>query len=632
MGAPVAAEDPEGTSLTYSLSGDDATLFDINASSGQILTRSALDHETGASHEVTVTASDGTSDASIDVQITVTNVDEPGTVTLSPPTAPRVGHVVRALVDDPDGYYNFSDVDWELSRDKGQTWTEFDSRDSISWVPDTHDEGARVRVAINYRDGQSSSSKRVRSDPSEPIQAGNTALGLAVTAYVSDVAFPWGLAFAPDGTLFFTERLGALKVRRTDGSVQQLQADLPALFFGYNAGLQDLILDPSFATNRRFYTCQCNASGPPEVHVIAWTVDAAYTVATRVADPLIPGIVTNAGHAGCRFRFGPQGYLWLTTGDANVHTAPQDLGSLAGKVLRFDAQTGEAAPDNPFPAPGNPSRRSLVYTYGHRNPQGLALRPGTSQMWLVEHGPHAHDEVNLLVRGGNYGWDPTTETDIDNRPGYLSLMTDLFKHPDAISPRWNSGGNTPAPSGGIFLEGDVWGEWEGLFAVAALQGQALYLMDFDSAGELRNEYIAAELDQTFRPSQVASHRTGQRFVHHNVECRIGRSRLGRRLDTSRHTPAGAQVREFEQVRHGSCQHREQRVGADRRSDRLQRRPTHVLPHRKRPYLYSACPTHRSAKSGWQAPSNSAATPSRCRCTTARTSTATRTPQSTTRSA
>ena len=211
--------------------------------------------------------------------------------------------------------------------------------------------------------------------------------------------FRGGLAFAPDGTLFFTERLGALKVRRTDGSVQKLQADLPALFFGYNAGLQDLILDPSFATNRRFYTCQGNASGPPEVHVIAWTVDAAYTVATRVADPLIPGIVTNAGHAGCRFRFGPQGYLWLTTGDANVHTAPQDLGSLAGKVLRFDAQTGAAAPDNPFPAPGNPSRRSLVYTYGHRNPQGLALRPGTSQMWLVEHGPHAHDECEPARQG-----------------------------------------------------------------------------------------------------------------------------------------------------------------------------------------------------------------------------------------
>ena len=252
VGGPVSAEDPDDTTLTYSLSGDDAARFDINSSSGQILTRSALDHETGASHEVTVTASDGTSDASIEVQIAVTNVDEPGTLTLSPSDTPRVGHVLRALVDDPDGYFNFSEVKWELTRDNGQTWTEINSRDSVSWVPDAFHEGARVRVAINYLDWQSSSSKRAQSDISEPIRAGNAALELAVTAYVSDVAFPWGLAFAPDGTLFFTERLGALKVRRTDGSVQQLEAHLSDLDFGYNAGFQDLILDRSFATNRRF--------------------------------------------------------------------------------------------------------------------------------------------------------------------------------------------------------------------------------------------------------------------------------------------------------------------------------------------------------------------------------------------
>ncbi len=98
-------------------------------------------------------------------------------------------------------------------------------------------------------------------------------------------------------------------------------------------------------------------------------------------------------------RFGPGGYLWIATGDASIGTAAQDLTSLAGKILRVDAVTGAAATTNPF-AP------SLIYTYGHRNPQGLALHPGTGRMWSVEHGPYKDDEINLLSAGGNYGWDP----------------------------------------------------------------------------------------------------------------------------------------------------------------------------------------------------------------------------------
>ena len=103
--------------------------------------------------------------------------------------------------------------------------------------------------------------------------------------------------------------------------------------------------------------------------MIAWTINAAYTVATRVADPLVGGMPAAAGrHGGCRLRFGSQGYLWIATGDAASGTVPQDLTSLGGKVLRVDAMTGAGAPTNPF-AP------SPIYTYGHRNVQGLALRP-----------------------------------------------------------------------------------------------------------------------------------------------------------------------------------------------------------------------------------------------------------------
>ena len=139
------------------------------------------------------------------------------------------------------------------------------------------------------------------------------------------------------------------------------------------------------------------------MEVIAWTIDAAYTSATRVADPLVGGIPAGSRQAGCRLRFGSLGYLWIATGDARMGTVSQDPTSRGGKVLRVNASTGAGAPDNP-------SAPSPVYTSGHRNVQGLALRPGTTKMWSVEHGPNVDDEINLLTAGGNSGWDPV--------PGY----------------------------------------------------------------------------------------------------------------------------------------------------------------------------------------------------------------------
>ena len=221
------------------------------------------------------------------------------------------------------------------------------------------------------------------------------------------------------------------------------------------------------------------------MQVIAWTIDAAYTSAARVADPLVAGLPTASGgrHGGCRLRFGPQGYLWISTGDGARGTTPQDLSSLGGKVLRVDASTGAAAPGNPF--------GTRIYTYGHRNVQGLALRPGTSQMWSVEHGPSRDDEINLLTSGGNYGWNPV--------PGYNESvpMTDLTEFPDAVEARWSSGNPTLATSGGIFLEGEQWGIWEGRLAVAALKRSELRLFEFAADGALLSEVVVPELDGTY---------------------------------------------------------------------------------------------------------------------------------------
>ena len=341
--------------------------------------------------------------------------------------------------------------------------------------------------------------------------AQSVAPDLTVVPLVSGLRVPWGLAFAPDGTLLFTERGGRLSSRLPDGTVQPVSADFSDLFVSGEAGLMALVVDPAFAANRRFYTCQAHTG--PEVQVIAWTINATYTTATRAADPLVGNIPAASRHSGCRLRFGPQGYLWIATGDATVGTAPQDLSSLGGKVLRVDAATGAAAVGNPF--------GSRLYTYGHRNVQGLARRPGTNQMWAVEHGPRVDDEINLLRAGGNYGWDPV--------PGYNESvpMTDRVQFPSAVEARWSSGGRTLATSGGIFLEGAQWGRWEGRLAVASLKDQTLRVFRFTPAGAFVSQVVVPELDGTYGRLPHAHARSRRRPVRHHVQRQRGPDTQGR---------------------------------------------------------------------------------------------------------
>ena len=314
---------------------------------------------------------------------------------------------------------------------------------------------------------------------------------LMVTTLVSGLAIPWDLDFTPDGTMLFTERAGRLSSRLSDGTVQAVTADFSDVFNQFESGLMAIVVDPDFATNRRFYTCQAHTG--PEVQVIAWTMNSGgYTAATRVADPLVGGIPASSGgrHSGCRLRFGPDGYLWIATGDAATGTVPQDLNSLGGKVLRVNASTGAGATGNPL------ASAPRIYTYGHRNPQGLALRPGTREMWMVEHGPTQDDEINLLAAGGNYGWDPVHAGD-PNNPYFEGVpMTFLQRYPNAVVAKWSSGTSTLAVSGGIFLEGDDWLGWEGRLAVASLKDRSLRLFEFDAAGNLVSEVNLAQLQNT----------------------------------------------------------------------------------------------------------------------------------------
>ena len=312
---------------------------------------------------------------------------------------------------------------------------------------------------------------------------------LTVTTLASNLTIPWDLAFTPDGTMLFTERGGKLSARLTDGTVQVVTADFSDVYAVGESGLMAIVTDPDFTTNRRFYTCQAHTG--PEVQVIAWTIDSGYTAATRAADPLVGGIPAKAGsgrHSGCRLRFGPDGHLWIATGDAAIGSTPQDMNSLGGKVLRVNPSTGAGVAGNPFAA------APQIYSFGHRNIQGLALRPGTREMWVVEHGPYTDDEINLLAAGGNYGWGPTYQS----YAYYEGVpMTDLTRFPSAVPAKWLSGTPTLATSGGIFLEGDAWRGWEGRLAVASLKERSLRLFEFSADGDFVSQVNVSALSGTY---------------------------------------------------------------------------------------------------------------------------------------
>ena len=317
-----------------------------------------------------------------------------------------------------------------------------------------------------------------------------SAESLIVTPVMTGLDHPWDVAFAPDGTMLVTERGGRILVRTTSGATQVMSVDLSDLWVSGETGLMGIEVDPDFMSNRRIYTCQGSTDGNLTVQVIAWQVDPSYASATRVADPLVGGIDGTSGrHGGCQLRIDPSGALFVGTGDAATGTNPQNVDSLNGKVLRVDRFTGHGLPGNPFFGQGG--NRSLIYTYGHRNVQGLAIRYATGEMWSVEHGPDRDDEVNRLVAGGNYGWDPV--------PGYNEAvpMTDLAKFPGAVPAQWSSGNPTIAPSGATFLRGSGWGGYDGALAVSVLKDQHLRLLSFDTAGRFLGTAVPPELDHVY---------------------------------------------------------------------------------------------------------------------------------------
>ncbi|MEF3304636.1 PQQ-dependent sugar dehydrogenase [Paenibacillus sp. GYB003] len=306
---------------------------------------------------------------------------------------------------------------------------------------------------------------------------------------------PWDLAFAPDGRLLFTERPGAIRVIEGGKLLEEpMFAFGPPFVSRGESGLLGLALDPEFAKNGYVYTYHTyESNGTMKNRVLRLRAEGNKAKLDRVLLADLPGQQT---HDGGRLRFGPDGLLYVTVGDAQQREESQSRSSLAGKILRI-------RPDGSIPG-DNPDPKSPIYSLGHRNPQGLAWQPGTGKLFSSEHGQTSKDEINVIEKGANYGW-PLIEGDQSEPAQPPSSGTALRK------PLVHSGANvTWAPSGMTFISQ---GPWKGQLLVAGLRGMQVLKLTLAAGPEARVDKIdALWKDRYGRIRHVAEGPDGSLYV------------------------------------------------------------------------------------------------------------------------
>ena len=330
---------------------------------------------------------------------------------------------------------------------------------------------------------------------SAPAQVFHSSAGdLVVQTAAKELDHPWALAFLPDGRMLVTERPGRMRIVGKDGTPSPALAGVPQVFASGQGGLLDVVLDRSFAQNHAIYFCYAEpAEGRARTALArARLIDEgtlridAVQVIFRQAGPLSSG-----NHFGCRIVQTPDDNLFLTTGDHfTTRDQAQNLGNDLGKIIRIRPD-GSVPPDNPFV--GNAAAKPEIWSYGHRNPQGLALHPTTGKLWEHEHGPRGGDEVNIIEKGKNYGW-PVIGYGIDYNGAKIHESTQKAGMEQPLK-YWVP---SIAPSGMTFYIGNVFAPWRGSLFVGALAGQVLVRLEVDGDKAVKEERLLQQLRERIR--------------------------------------------------------------------------------------------------------------------------------------
>ncbi|HET8725489.1 MAG TPA: PQQ-dependent sugar dehydrogenase [Anaeromyxobacteraceae bacterium] len=310
---------------------------------------------------------------------------------------------------------------------------------------------------------------------------------------------PWGMAFLPDGRMLVTQKGGSMVILSADGrTVASTVKGVPPVAVGGQGGLLDVALDPDFATSPWVYWTYAEAGTGAESGLSGTAVargrlsgDALQDVAVIYRQ--VPK-VAGTGHFGSRLAFRPDRTLFVTLGERQKGSPAQDPATTLGKVVRI-ARDGSVPPGNP----ALPGARPEIWSLGHRNPQGAAIRPGTDVLWIHEHGPQGGDELNRIVPGGNFGWPVVSYgCNYGDPVGDACRLGGGTHAPTYVEPVSFWVPTSIAPSGLVFYTGDRYPGWKGNAFLGALAGTALWRVALDGDREVARERLLGELAQRIR--------------------------------------------------------------------------------------------------------------------------------------
>jgi glucose/arabinose dehydrogenase len=335
--------------------------------------------------------------------------------------------------------------------------------------------------------------------PAAPFPDGPRELEMSGTRYrvvpaVSGLANPWSLAFLPNGDMLVTEKQGRLRVVRKGVLAPEPIAGIPEVWATGQGGLLEVLPHPRFTENGQLYITYSKPcpQGGATTALLRGRFDGRALLDGRdlfVAD----NCNTGNPHFGSKLAFGRDGMLYMSIGERGDRNRAQSLGSHGGKILRL-TEDGKPAPGNPFA--GKPGAKPEIFSYGHRNPQGLAFHPTTGDLWDNEHGPQGGDELNVVKAGLNYGWPIATYG-----REYAPDGSTISPHP------WKEGIEDPilvwlpsiGISGLIFYTGDAFPQWKGHIFTGALSGMSVQRVGFtEKGGLLGRESLLGELRQRIR--------------------------------------------------------------------------------------------------------------------------------------
>lgn len=293
---------------------------------------------------------------------------------------------------------------------------------------------------------------------------------MKVETVVENVEIVWSIVFAPDGRVFFAERPGRVRVIENGKLREKPFFTVSDVEPSGESGLMGMVLHPDFKENHFVYLAYAyqDAMKEQNVRVVRYRETGETLVEPKT---IIEAISASKYHAGTRLRFGPDAKLYITTGDATKQKRAQNLNSINGKTLRLN-DDGSIPSDNPFV--GQKDVRGEIWSYGHRNAQGMDFQPETGLMFQTEHGPSiidgvslfkrtGGDEVNIVERGKNYGWDK-----ISHSMTKKGMETPIIEFSPAI-----------APGSGMFYRGNLFPEFKNNFFFGALKGEMIVRLVLD---------------------------------------------------------------------------------------------------------------------------------------------------------